>query len=122
MRLLVASHRLGPAAGNRLANAEIERSSGFAFEVLYGKADHDEDGLATVSALIRRTGGDLKHVPELHAKVVISDTSACVSSYNLLSTDPLGTAKNSRELGIVVDGAEPVEWLWGRFRENQPAS
>ncbi len=119
IRLLVASHRLGPAGENRLVSAEIERPSGFAFEVLFGQAVQDELGLARIADLVRRCGGDLKHVPALHAKLVVSDASACVSSYNFLSADPFGTAKNARELGIVIDGAEPVEWLWTRFRKGQ---
>lgn len=119
-RLLVASHRLGTACETRLVSAEVERPSSFSFDVLYGYVDLSEAGLAGIAELIRRTGGTLRQIPEFHAKVVVSDASACVSSYNFLSADPFGTTQNTRELGIAIDGGEPVEWLWSRLRRDLP--
>ena len=117
-RLLVASHRLGTACETRLVSGEVERPSGFSFEVLYGYVDLSEAGFAGIAELIRQIGGTLRQIPEFHAKVVVSDASACVTSYNLLSTDPFGTAQKARELGIIIDGGEPVEWLWSRLRHQ----
>jgi len=50
-----------------------------------------------------RVGGAVAHVPGMHAKVVVSDSSVCISSYNFLSADPFGTAKRARELGVVIE-------------------
>ena len=51
----------------------------------------------------------------MHAKVLVSDASACISSYNFLSADPFGTARKARELGVVLDGGEAVTWLAERL-------
>jgi phosphatidylserine/phosphatidylglycerophosphate/cardiolipin synthase-like enzyme len=114
-RLLIASHRLGPASEIRLVSADVLRPSSFVLDVLYGYSDIDDAQLARVSELVRKGGGVLKHVPGLHTKVVVSDASACVTSYNFLSADPFGTARNARELGLVIDGKEPADWLWNQL-------
>jgi hypothetical protein len=110
-RLLVASHRLGPASEARLVGAEVKRPEGFSFDVAYGHADQDGPGVERVRGLLRRMGGVLTHVAELHAKVLVSDASACVTSYNFLSADPFGTAKNARELGVVIEAPEIADLL-----------
>jgi hypothetical protein len=117
-RLLVTSHRLGPAGEVRLVRAEVERPSAFSFDVFYGLADRDDDGLSRIEEIVRRSQGRLKQVAGLHAKVLVSDASACVTSYNFLSADPFGTAKNARELGVAIEGGEPAEWLWNRLHRE----
>jgi hypothetical protein len=117
-RLLIASHRLGPASEARLVAAEVKRPESFAFDVIYGHSDQEGPGLKRVEDALRRSGGTLKLVPDLHAKVLVSDTSVCVTSYNFLSADPFGTAKNARELGLVIEGAEPVDWIWRKLRQT----
>jgi hypothetical protein len=117
VRLLVASHKLGVVSEIRLMNADVRRPSHFVFDVFYGDSGEDEDRVARITDFVRESGGLLKHVPDLHAKVVISDLSVCVTSYNFLSADPFGTAKNARELGLVIDGGEPADWLWARLHE-----
>ena len=111
-RFLVASHKLGAASETHLVNADVERPSSFDFNVLYGQTDEDETGLAIVDKLVRRTGGVLRHVPHFHATALISDTSACVTSYNFLSADPFGTSKKTREIGLVIEGQQSADWLW----------
>lgn len=115
-RLLIMSHRLGPAAEPRLIAGEVTRLDGFSFRVMYGRQDVDDAGLARVRDLARRCGATLEHLAGLHGKVVVSDASACVSSYNFLSADPFGTAKNARELGVAIDGADIAEWIWNGLR------
>jgi hypothetical protein len=117
-RLLVASHRIGVASQTRLVSAEVDRSSDFAFDVVYGNIDMRDAEFADIAELTRRARGALRHVPDFHAKVLISDVSTCVTSYNFLSADPFGTAKNARELGIVIEGVEPSQWLWSRLRDD----
>jgi hypothetical protein len=117
-RLLVTSHRLGPSCEVRLVSAEVERPGAFAFDVFYGLADRDDDGLSRIGGTVRRSRGRLKQVAGLHAKVLVSDASACVTSYNFLSADPFGTAKNARELGVAIDGGEPAGWLWNRLHRE----
>lgn len=114
-RLLIASHRLGPASEARLVSAEVSRPAAFTFEVVFGRADQEVAGLERARDVIRRSGGTLKLVPELHAKVLVSDSSVCVTSYNFLSADPFGTARNARELGVVIEGGEVAEWIWRKF-------
>jgi len=117
-RLLIASHKLGAASEIRLVSADVQRPDSFVFDVLYGRSDEDEARLKRVAELVRKMRGVFKYVPELHAKVVVSDASACVTSYNFLSADPFGTAKNAREFGLVIEGREPADWVWNRFHEE----
>ncbi len=114
-RLAVASHKLGSVSEIRLLGADAPRPSSFVFDVLYGHSDIDKEQLLRVEELTRQAGGVLSHVPGLHAKAVVSDASACVTSYNFLSADPFGTAMSARELGLVVDGKEPAHFLWSRL-------
>lgn len=110
-RILVGSHRLGVAGEPRLASADVDRAGEVSFDVIYGLADTDDEGLGRMAALIKRSRGTLKHLPGFHAKALVSDASCCITSYNFLSADPFGTSKRTRELGVVIDGA-PAEWLW----------
>lgn len=111
-RFLVASHKLGATFETPLLNADVERAGSFDFNVLYGQTNEDEPRLAIVDKFVRRMGGVLKHVPHFHATALISDTSACVTSYNFLSPDPFGTSKKTREIGLVIEGKQFADWLW----------
>jgi len=59
---------------------------------------------------VEQQGGRLVRIPKLHAKVLLSDRSGCVTSYNFLSTDPFGKLVGARELGVAFEGP-PAEWL-----------
>ena len=116
-RFLIASHKLGPVSDDRLVNLNVERPACFDFNVVYGQANEDETWLASFGSLVREKKGLLKHVPNFHGKALISDTSACITSYNFLSADPLGASKNAREIGLVIEGQRLADWLW---RELNP--
>ena len=102
-RLLVFSHRLGPAAETRLVRYGAPTTS--VFVVAYGLTDLDEGALSRVDRMVRDAGGRVAKVPDLHATVLVRDASVCISSYNFLSANPFGTASRSRELGVVIEGA-----------------
>lgn len=100
-RLFIFSHRLGPAGEPRLMRvAEVE---GRQFVLCYGLTELDEQWRSRITTAVQRVGGTVAHVPGMHAKVVLSDSSVCISSYNFLSADPFGTAKRARELGVVIE-------------------
>ena len=111
-RFLVASHKLGAASEIRLANANVERQDSFIFNVIYGQTSADETLRSSVAKLVCEARGALKQVPNFHAKALVSDTIACVTSYNFLSADPFGTSRNAREIGLVIEGKQPADWLW----------
>lgn len=115
-QLLVASHQLGPAADARLVAAENRaRGEVFQYTVLYGRTELDSARISQLTDCVQRASGKLCCIPELHAKVLVCDQSACVSSYNFLSADPYGTAVAARELGIVFEGPELAHWLASRL-------
>jgi hypothetical protein len=64
---------------------------------------------------VLNAGGSFRYAPQQHAKVVVCDDFACVSSYNFLSTDPFQTTSGAREVGVVLEGPEPVLWLADRL-------
>ena len=103
-RLLVFSHRLGPAAETRLVRSGESTAS--VFVVAYGLTDLDEGSLSRVDRMVGGAGGTVTKLPDMHAKVLVSDASVCISSYNFLSADPFGTAGGSRELGVVIEGGD----------------
>jgi hypothetical protein len=115
-RALVVSHRLGPAAEARLIpGSRSDRAPGFDYRVIFGVTELDDDARARVLAEVQRGGGSLTMRPHGHAKVLVTDSSAAISSYNFLSSDPFGTATRGRELGVVLDCPEAADWLWQRL-------
>jgi hypothetical protein len=86
-RLLILSHRLGPAAETRLMRTEPIGSRKFA--VRYGLTQLSDEWVARIETLIQRAGGRLVQEPGMHAKVMVSDASVCVSSYNFLFGRPV---------------------------------
>ena len=92
-RLLVASHRIGPVAATRLVAAEGRtRDPNFSYAVVFGYTELDAVQLEQVHQMVGNAGGSLLHAPHQHAKVIVCDDLACVSSYNFLSSDPFQTA------------------------------
>lgn len=115
-RMLVVSHRLGPAAEARLvAGSRSDRATGFDYRVIVGMSELEEDAKSRILAEVQRCGGAVMARPRCHAKVLVADSSATISSYNFLSSDPFGTATAGRELGVVLDCPEAADWLWQRF-------
>ena len=112
-RLLVFSHRLGPAAETRLVRSGESTAS--IFVVAYGFTDLDEGSLSRVDRIVKGAGGTVKKLPDMHAKILVSDASVCISSYNFLSADPFGTAGGSRELGVVIEGGDVATWVAKRL-------
>lgn len=98
-----------------LAATERTREPGFALTVLYGEATINTDDASRFTEVVTKAGGTAKKVQQLHAKVLLSDDLLCVSSYNFLSADPYGTAKESREIGIKIIGSEPATWVADRL-------
>ena len=112
-RLLVFSHRLGPAAESRLVRSEESTAS--LFVVAYDLTDLDKDWLSRINNMVRRARGTIAKLPHMHAKILLSDASVCISSYNFLSADPFGTARRARELGVVIEGGDVATWIAERL-------
>ena len=81
------------------------------FAVVYGYSELDNEWLSKVEGVVRRIGGTIVRLPQVHAKVLVSDASACISSYNFLSADPFGTTRRAREIGVVLEGGRVATWL-----------
>jgi hypothetical protein len=121
--LLVMSHRLGPVATTRLLAAERRtRNAEFSYAVVYGYTKLDPASLGQAERAVANAGGSFLHAPHQHAKVVVCDQSACVSSYNFLSADPFHTASGAREVGVILEGPEPVGWLVERLLPKKSRS
>ena len=114
-RLLVFSHRLGPAAESRLVRSGESTAS--LFIVVYGLTDLSEEWLSRIDGIVRRARGTVAKLPHMHAKTLVSDTSVCVSSYNFLSVDPFGTADRARELGVIIEGGDVATWIAERLEK-----
>jgi len=118
-RILIVSHRLGPPALRRLRLvAENPRAETVQFGVFYGETDLQGHAFDEVSQLVVKSGGYLAEFSGLHAKVVVSDDLACITSFNPLYGAPFTESAGTREVGIVIEGAEPASWLWNQFRSE----
>ncbi len=114
-RLLVASHKLGPISEARLVNANRARPGSFDYKVVFGRAGRDETWREGVTKTVVAANGVARHVKGFHGKALVSDRSACVSSYNFLSADPFGTDQDAREIGLAIDGIIAADWIWDRI-------
>jgi phosphatidylserine/phosphatidylglycerophosphate/cardiolipin synthase-like enzyme len=111
-RFLVASHRIGPAAETRLVSDQRSPlGASRTFTVGYGHGADDPAVVSRVKNIVEARGGQLVFRERLHAKLIVADNLACVTSYNFLSADAFGTANKAREVGVLISGAEPVGWL-----------
>jgi hypothetical protein len=116
-RILRVSHKLGPPALRRLRLvAENPRAETMQFGVFYGEADLRGNVFDEISQLVVESGGCLAEFSGLHAKVFVSDDLACITSFNPLYGAPFTESASAREVGIVIEGAEPANWLWNQFR------
>ena len=117
-RLLVASPKLGPISEARLVNANKKCSTSFDhfdYEVVFGRDKGNEYWRVDVTNGVVNAGGTVRRVAGFHGKALVSDEAACISSYNFLSADPLGTARDAREIGLAIDGVEAADWIWNRI-------
>ncbi|WLB87703.1 hypothetical protein [Bradyrhizobium japonicum] len=118
-QLIVVSHKLGVAARTRLVTATSKlRSTDFRFSVFYGQRDVEEAAYAEIEDLVGRAGGKICRKPGLHAKVLVADNWVCLGSYNFLSTDVYGTSSRTKELSVILEGLEVVNWIRGRLPEE----
>ena len=114
-RLLVASHKLGPMSDDRLVNANKKRPTSFDYKVVFGRDKGNEDWREGVTNGVVEAGGAVGRVEGFHGKALVSDGAACISSYNFLSADPFGTARDAREIGLAIDGPEAADRIWNRI-------
>ena len=119
-QLLVFSHRLGPAAEARLVRSGESTAS--VFVVAYSLTELDAESRSRVDRIVREAGGVVTELPDMHAKVLVSDASVCISSYNFLSADPFGTAGQSRELGVVIEGGDVATRVAERLAKDSGVS
>ena len=114
-RLLVASHKLGPMSEDRLVNANKKRPMSFDYKVVFGRDKGNEDWREGVTNGVVGASGAVGRVEGFHGKALVSDGAACISSYNFLSADPFGTARDAREIGLAIDGPEAADRIWNRI-------
>jgi hypothetical protein len=115
-RLLVTSHRVGPAAEMRLAAAPTRLADeGVEYRAFYGQTFLDGDQQDGLAEEVARAGGVFTHLPGLHAKALIKDDQVCISSYDFLSADPFGRATRARELGVVIRSPAISNVIWQEF-------
>nr|CCA88617.1 conserved hypothetical protein [Ralstonia syzygii R24] len=116
-RVGVVSHKLGPKAPIRLASVQYwpQASRGTReLQVIVGSRPENDGALREATELVHRMGGNLKVRAGVHAKLVVTDDTVLVSSFNPLSADPFGTAENAREVGVLIRSKAVADaaWAW----------
>lgn len=119
VRLLVGSQQLGDSPSNLGTLKSEARSTLYRF--VYGRElDGTVDASTRFAKFAPNLGGRLIHRPGFGANVVACDDWVCVSSCDFLSSQPFGVGVRSREVGILIEGADAVKPVWDRFAPDLP--
>jgi hypothetical protein len=118
-RCWVASHKLGPKASIRLASllnlpATLQPHTIINYEVPFV----EETRLEGLKAELAARGARLEQRSRFHAKCVVTDNRAMISSFNFLSADPFNNSSNAREVGLLIEGGCLPDKLWKCFAET----
>ena len=112
-RCWVSSHKLGDNAALRLASLSHQgRPVDIETLVSYEQLSHHEIPIDVVADQVRAAGGQLKQLDNFHAKCIIADDVAFISSFNFLSAGPFGSGRAAREVGILVNNKDIADRLW----------
>lgn len=112
-RLVVTSSSLDSAAKKRLDPASIHgHPLDFNYQVIYGYSELDEESIVPIRDTVERARGTLTYSPLMRANSVISDQSACLSSFNFLSQQ---VQDEVRDIGFVIEGADAVNQITDRI-------
>jgi phosphatidylserine/phosphatidylglycerophosphate/cardiolipin synthase-like enzyme len=112
-RCWVASHKLGPKADIRLTPLKsAKKRTGLKAIVQYDLSLLEPDQLAKLKQDLESQGVRFERRERFHAKALVVDSHALISSFNFLSADPFNNASNAREVGLLIDGGPLPEELW----------
>lgn len=118
-RCLVVSHKVGPRANIRLSSL-FGRSDSETVQtrIIYGQEPSDSFLKDVVADLRTSLGSAFQYVPRTHSKLLIADDRVLISSYNFLSADPFATAKDAKEIGILIQGEHLADELWKLYEKR----
>lgn len=120
-RLVIGTHTVSAAGVERLAwGVEAEREPNFRGVILVGEVLADS-GIEAVEEAASRASCRLLKRP-LHAKVLVSDSSAVIGSYNYLAADPTGFGSRARELSVKVHDGDVAGFVLRRLVEGRSPS
>ncbi|MGJ0524382.1 hypothetical protein ACR42A_12615 [Burkholderia gladioli] len=122
-RLLVTSHKLNrsatgsPVSGGGKLDWLAKRNSTpeLQFALVTGKSPKREtwtqEDQGRLEQLVKGVGGSLRLAEGTHARVLVYDDVAVVSSYNFLST-----THGKRQVGVMFRGPRVADSLWEAFK------
>jgi len=112
-RCWIASHKMGSNAGPRLASlSHPGRPANLEPLVTYEQASDETTPVEDLSEQVREAGGKLTQRDHFHAKCIVADDVAFVSSFNFLSASPFGSGRTAREVGLMIENKEIADLLW----------
>ena len=116
-RVLICSHQMGAPATARLRPLSNAISASVPAYIFYGESliAPNSAEFELIKEHVSKPNRILVKATGLHAKVLVCDDSACISSYNYLSADAAERSKDTREMGVLISGAEPTNLIWERF-------
>lgn len=121
-RCWIASHKLGEKGRIRLQPLLNPAGPPLARAVVnYDISLLDTRRLDELSAALVKRNVHFGRIPSLHAKCIVADHAALVSSYNFLSADPFDNATRAREVGLLVEGGDLATQLWNQFAAPRSA-
>ena len=109
-RCAIMSHQLGAKAQVRLSSFEAAGKIHERPIVIYGESE--SEFARQVEDVLRGSRAILHHGPDFHSKLIVADDLVLVSSYNLLSADPFGASRRSKEVGVLTHSKALADRLW----------
>jgi phosphatidylserine/phosphatidylglycerophosphate/cardiolipin synthase-like enzyme len=116
-RLAVATHRLNFAASRLHAVERNVRPTDHDIKILYGESAVGEEDTGKIVEDIKDLGASIDRIEGLHCKASVADDEVYIGSFNPLSTDQYGKARNLHELGVYVRSKEVAERVWDVLSE-----
>jgi hypothetical protein len=114
-RRWIASHKMGSNASPRLASlSHPDRPANLETQVTYEQPSHESTPVEDLSEQVCEAGGKLTQRDHFHAKCIVADDVAFVSSFNFLSASPFGSGRTAREVGLIIENKEIADLLWAQ--------
>lgn len=118
-RVFVASNDLGTLS--KILSIDVNTDLGapvVGIDIVYARSDRDEAWISDVSYRLGEMGGSLRRVEGFHGEVLITDGTVCITSYKFLSAVSGARSSGAREIGVVIEGEQVVDWLWRKLRSQ----
>ena len=117
-RIFVASNELETLSKILSIDANTDLKASAGIDIVYERSDRDETWISDVSYRLGEMGGSLRRVDCFQGEVLITDGTLCMTSYKILSAASGAGSGGVREIGVVIESQQVVDWVWRKLRSE----